>query len=185
MNPMQFLKDTYQSPCQYGQKKISLYITQAFLFNPDVVFEFFENNHVWTVCWSIDVTLEQFFTTVRTFQLDKAERTAIIHDPTCNQAFYEALRKISPIRSHPVDENTVELLNELCKNGLPEPKWFPDGFDGHNYRIVFDGLFEEYSCWCNLPEEWGILYEMINTCVSYANLYPDTYGATLYTEDRT
>ena len=150
-----------------------------------MVFEFFEKNHRWTVCWSIDVSFEQFIRTSELFHLNNDEFGIVLRDASCNKRFYDALREISPIRSHSVDEKTAELLNELCRNGLPEPNWFPDGLDGHDYRIVFDDSSEEYSCWCNLPEEWGILQSIINTCVSYAQLDPGTYGATLYTEDET
>ena len=172
-----FLRNTYQSPCQYGIKKISLYIETSFPNRyPEVVFDFFLNDHKWTVCWTVDIFWKDLFMVINSFRLTWEEANGVFNNPNSNQEFYKALRKISPIHSHPVDEKIVELLNELCKNGLPEPEEIPRGLDGHDYHIRIDGFSSEYWCWCSLPEEWKNIKPIINQCVAYAQLNPARYG---------
>lgn len=179
-----FLKKTYQSHCQYGQKKITIYIEPAFTQRyPAVVFDFFSDDRVWTVCWVIDVSWEQFFDTANLLHLSHDEFEKALHDTSCNKQFYEALRELSPIHSQRVDEKTAKLLNELCKNGLKKPKSIPRGLDGHDYHIMIDGFPAEYWCWCSLPDEWKKLEPIISQCVDYAQLDPDRYGTSREREE--
>ena len=170
------LKKVYQSPNQYGQKKLTIYISQAFRQTPNVYFEIFEKDREWTVCWIMDITWMEAIIVSREMNLTEDEWHEALDDTAGENRFIDVLRERNPIRSHCVDQKTAKQMEALCKEGLPKPKSYPQGLDGHDYSITIDGFPKTFSCWCALPKEWKKLKPIINQCIAYAQLDPDEYG---------
>ena len=79
-----------------------------------------------------------------------------------------------------MDKKTADLLEEICKNGLPKPRYYPIGLDGHRYDVRIEGSAKEYSCWGVLPKKWKPLGEIIDRSVAYAQLDPSCFGVSGY-----
>ena len=169
------------APTGLGKKKIEIRIETSARCWPEVLFRYYEKDHSWTVCWMVELPDKQVFSILRgmypsvKWDYEKMKRS---------QEGLDALRENNASLSFcSIDRDIGELLETLCKKGLPKPERKTGGQDGHSYYIRIEGFSGdyldtgEYYSWCYLPEEWTILEGIINRSIEYANLDFKGYGA--------